>query len=346
MNSSITNFKIPLFSPRGYVVGAIALAVGWLSLIVAANVLIDPEGVFNTGLIVKHANANGRFEVLHNYQAAPDSYDAVLFASSRGGAFDRGLLAELMGARGVANFSVAFGLLSDHLPALEYLLRDKQARGERLKAVFLVLDADFFGKTPWTNLNIDSFLPPEESGESRFRFWWRYLTAFQFRNWREDLRNNFKAHAEAHGVPSSSAGLTAINVEIHEPPSARILTVSVGICELTGPEFRSDVARQLALLRRFVVLCEQNKVRLVVAFSPLNRANVRDDQVVETERVVADVARITPVWDFDRPGWLSAKPDLWYDFSHYSPVVGTMMLRRIFGGATSAPADFGQLKGN
>lgn len=340
-------------SPRGYVAGVIAIAMGSLFLTVAANVLIDPEGVFGTGLVVKHANANGRYAALRNYQTARQSYDAVLFASSRGHAFDRGLLAKLMEVNRVANFSVAFGLITDHLPTLEYLLRDKQAHGARLKAVFLVLDADFFGRTPWTNLNIDSFLPPEESGESRFLFWWRYLTAFQFKNWREDMRANLEPQAEAHTALTPTAGPLATNGEtgissITPPFSAPppLFADDPSIRELSGPEIRSDLQRQLALFRRFVAICEQNKVRLVVVFSPLNRANVRDDQVPDNERVVAGVASITPVWDFDRPGWLSARPDLWYDASHYSPTVATMMLRRIFIGSASVLVNFGQLKGN
>ena len=52
----------------------------------------------------------------------------------------------------------------------------------------LLLDLDFFGKTPWTNNNINSFLSPELTGEFSARYWWRYLTAFQFRLWRDVVR--------------------------------------------------------------------------------------------------------------------------------------------------------------
>jgi hypothetical protein len=55
--------------------------------------------------------------------------------------FDRAPLAELLGAGAVANFSVPFGLSTDHLPVLQFLVRDKAARGGRLKAGFLALDA-------------------------------------------------------------------------------------------------------------------------------------------------------------------------------------------------------------
>jgi len=147
---------------RAYVLATIAIATAWLGLTMAANVLIDPQAVFGSHLVRVHFNANARYLAFRDYTADPDRYDAVMFASSRGNAFDRPLLAEQLGVRRIANFSVPFGLLSDHLPTLEFLLRDKAARGGRLAAAVLVLDADFFSKQPWTNLNIDSFLPPQK----------------------------------------------------------------------------------------------------------------------------------------------------------------------------------------
>src|SRR4030095_12786135 len=101
-----------------------------------------------------------------------------------GRAFDPALTAQKMGASAVAKFDVTAGMITDHLPALEYVVRDKAARGEKVRAALLLIDVDIFGKLPATNVNIDSFLPPELSGEHPARFWWRYLTVFQFRMWR------------------------------------------------------------------------------------------------------------------------------------------------------------------
>jgi hypothetical protein len=335
---------------RSYVIATVAIAVAWLAATMAANVIIDPQAVFGTNLVRVHFNPNARYSAFRDYEAAPDRFDAVLFASSRGNAFDRTLLAEQLGVRKVANFSVPFGLLSDHLPALDFLLRDKAARGGRLAAVFLVLDADFFGKAPWTNLNIDSFLPPQISGESAFRFWWRYLTAFQFRHWKKDLDALAGSRPVAGPEPGimrtklSVAGL----VPVRPPgPIAKGATpvAETFLEETDAPEIRSDLARQLELLARFVALCRARDARLVIAFSPLNRKNVRDDQAPDNERIVDQVARLVPVWDFDRPAWLSDRPDLWLDFSHYSTAVATMMTQRIFGAETPAPAGFGRLRG-
>ena len=331
---------------RRYVIATIAIATAWLAATMAANILIDPQAVFGSDLVRNHFNPNARYLAFRGYQAAPARYDAVMFASSRGNAFDRTLLAERLGVARVANFSVPFGLLTDHLPTLEFLLRDKAARGERLAAVFLLLDADFFGKQPWTNLNIDSFLPPQISGESTFRFWWRYLTAFQLKNWKTDLytRPDSKAAAGPPRPKPTAAALLPMRplglmAQWPTPVAETFLQ------EIDAPEIRADLAHQLGLLARFVALCREHDTRLVIAFSPLNRQNVRDIQSPDNERIVDQVARLAPVWDFDRPAWLSDRPDLWRDSSHYSAAVADMMVQRIFGAETSAPADFGRLKG-
>jgi hypothetical protein len=331
-----------------YVVATIAVATLCLAATMAANILIDPQNVFGTNLVRTHPNPNARYAALRNYQADPDRYEAVQFASSRGKTFDRALLAEQLGVGAVANFSVPFGLLTDHLPVLQFLLQDKAARGGRLKAVFLLLDADFFGKQPWTNVDIDSFQPPAISGENPLRFWWRYLTAFQFKHWMSDLRAQAAAKSAARG-PGALTRMAAAGLFPVAPPhpiadGLRPL-VATALEESSAPEIRSDLARQLGLLARFVALCRAHGVRLVIAFSPLNRQNVGDDQAPDNKRIVEAVTQVVPVWDFGRPAWLSDRADLWLDFSHYSTAVATMMTQRIFGAATTAPADFGRLKG-
>jgi hypothetical protein len=351
MSFSTTSSEPARRRAHNYVIATIAVATFWLAATMAANILIDPQNVFGTNLVRTHPNTNFRYGALRDYEADRDRYDAVLFASSRGNRFDRALLAQQLGVGAVANFSVPFGLLTDHLPVLQFLLRDKAARGGRLKAVFLVLDADFFGKQPWTNADIDSFQPPPISGESPLRFWWRYLTAFQFKHWMSDLRAQAAAKSTADRGPGAlEESLTAAAlfpvVPLGSMAERLRPLVETTLEEPSAPEIRANLAHQLALLTRFVLLCGDHDVRLVIAFSPLNRQNVGDDQAPDNERIVEEVARLTPVWDFDRPAWLSDRPDLWQDFSHYSPAVATMMTQRIFGAPTTAPADFGRLKGH
>jgi len=286
---------------------------------IAANVLVDPQGVFGSKLVTFHSNPNMRYQALRTYSQSPAAYDAVMFGSSRANAFDLEMLAERFGVRGVVSFAVPFGLLSDHLPALEFLIRDQAQRGDPLKAVFLVLDPDFFGQQPWTNINIDSFLPPPIGGATPVRFWWRYLTVLQFRNWRSDVRDALRGPHD-------------------EPAQPRL--------DLSSPvTLRPDLARQLSMLERFVTLCREHGIRLVAVTSPLSRTVAERHSGAQLDRVVEEIGRITPVWDFGRPAWLSERPEYWLDRGHYRPIVARMIVDRAFGLETSAPDDFGHLVG-
>jgi hypothetical protein len=317
--------------------------LGFLALLLgstmAANVIIDPEAVFRQNHSSPRVNGNSRYLRYLEYRDAREHPDGVIFASSRGNGFDRKELAEALGVPSVANFSFTYGMISDHLPTLEYVLRDKAARGEKLKAVLLMLDVDHFGKPPWTNINLDGFLPPEVSGESPARFWWRYLTAFQFRVWSATVRGVEGRRVEAFPSPTHAAMLPRLTL----PELPALLPAAL-------PQRQYDIVQRpfaephLTMLARFVALCRQHGVRLTVVTSPLNRANARDYDPAELARVAERIARVTPVWDFGSPDWLSDRGDLWMDPSHFKPEVARMMLDRVLG-RPGAPAGFGVLRG-
>ncbi|MBI3434656.1 MAG: hypothetical protein HY056_06200 [Proteobacteria bacterium] len=178
----------------------IALAAATFILVVAANIAIDAQGVF--GVSANAANRNTRYFSFNGYEKAAAVTDGLLFGSSRGNGIDPADLAEYLPASRFAAFAVEAGLITDHLPVLEYALRRQAEDARRLRAIFLLLDADLFGTTPFTNQRIGTQLAPELTGEPRLRFWWRYLTAIQFAAWRNELaarRGARVAVPAAHG---------------------------------------------------------------------------------------------------------------------------------------------------
>ncbi|MEW6767013.1 MAG: hypothetical protein AB1342_03180 [Pseudomonadota bacterium] len=310
---------------------------------VAANVLFDPELVFGTNLFPQNINWNERVSKLRNYQRDADTTDALLFSSSRGNLLDRKLLAKDMGASHLLSMSMSFGMITDHLPLLEYILRDKAARGQHLKSVVLLLDPDFFGKPPWTNSNINSFLPPELSGESPVRYWWRYLTVFQYRLWRDVWRSRAQAHAVN---PAERPGDTAPATEAI-PTAARVPIPTIREDYRRGfNSVRPDLERQLVALKRFVELCRENNVQLKVAVNPIIDQNLDWHEPGVIDGLIARLAAVTPLWDFNAPPLVAKRHEFWLDFSHFDAATGTMMINRMFG--TPNPpefAEFGKLRG-
>ncbi|MCA1542252.1 hypothetical protein I6F18_20040 [Bradyrhizobium sp. NBAIM32] len=307
-------------STRGYVKLICCLSAFLFLGTAVANVMIDPQDVFRLGLVQRHANPNTRFRRMAQYLENRTAIDGLVFASSRGGALDPSLLAGKMGVGRVLNIAVPYGLMTDHLPFLEFIVSDKQSRGEHISSVFLLLDADLFGTVPWTDHNIDAYLPPPIAVSPRF--WWRYLTAFQWANWKKDLSLHFQArHVSRAPIMAGWGPLT-------------LKLVAVGRTDLQPVNFAEsidapDLQRQLLLLRSFIALCHQHSITLTLAISPISTRNpVSPTRVKQTADAIAS---LHPLTDFSGPNAVSSDLRSWTDASHFTAEVGASIIESSFG---------------
>jgi len=100
-------------SARTFCLGFIGAVAVIVAAIVAANVVIDPEEMFQTNLLAAHSSPNTRYQKFRAYQRDADGVDGLFFASSRGGVFDTQSIATLAGAQRFASFSVIAGAITD-----------------------------------------------------------------------------------------------------------------------------------------------------------------------------------------------------------------------------------------
>jgi hypothetical protein len=339
-------------SIRGYVRFLLVVAFVLAGGTIAANVGLDPEAVFHADAS-QRPNFSSRYLAYSRYRDGGRRADGVLFASSRGLVFETDVLARKLGVDSAANFSVFNGMLTDHLPTLEFLIRDQAARGGKLKSVLLMIDTDFFGRASWTNSNLDGFLPPEISGEHPARFYWRYMTVFQFRNWNRLVRKLWNDR----WPPARSASMS--HPALHPPLMAGFLPVLSAapqpklppVAEAGAPRryqvlVRSNLDEHLKLLARVVALCRSNGITLHVATSLLRHSySVREYDPEEFEWVAARLGEVVPILEFGSPASLD-KPELWDDHIHFSPELAGMILDRIYGGGDKPlPPDFGRWRG-
>ncbi|MGH6771061.1 MAG: hypothetical protein ACRECO_18800 [Xanthobacteraceae bacterium] len=325
--------------PKHFALSLIAAGLGLFGVVLGANVVIDPQAVLGTNLLGHVELPNQRYSAFEDFLAQPGRYDGLVFGSSRGPGIDPKRLTREMDGIVFADFSVSSGQISDHLPVLEYAVRDKDPKRKKIRAVFLMLDADYFGVRQIGRNAMYTLLHPMLTGEARSRFIWRHLTAIQPRAWSLGVRQWWRrrggmrveligrAHAQS---TASQVAQRADAAPKHNPEKKRIT-------------FGSEFERQIALLRRFVELCRANDIKLIVALSPLNRLNASQYEAADLDMVVQRIAAVVPVWDFDSPAWL-AGTEFWRDPSHFNPVVGEMMADRIFG-RPAARLDFGRLRG-
>lgn len=311
-------------------------------LVVGANFGIDPQGVFRAKHYDNYASTNERYIRFKAYQAAADSFDGLLFGSSRGRAFPPDELSRLSGGVRFARFAVHGGMIPDHLLVLEYVLREKAAKGLRLHTVLLWFDADLIGRRPLTNRFLQHTWPPEITGENTARFWWRNLTAIQYQAWKEKLWPHpamapAAAAAVAHDASLMNAasaweGLLGLSVANAQPLNEQ------GSGQLKRVTEQWYYVEQLTMLQRIVALCRAQGVRLIVAASPLRSEPLQPDEA-EVRRAIDKISKVTPLWDFTVPRWPSERADFWIDRTHFTPQLAAIMLRRIFGATPPDAAD-------
>jgi len=325
---------------RAYAFAVIALTAGPFLAVAAANLILDPEAVFGTGVFDTARNPNTRYQQLVTYRAAPARYDGILFGSSRAYAVPREELSRHLQGVTFGSFAVDAGTLADHLPALQYVVRDKAARHEPLRAVFLLLDLDSLGFRPKANKFIQTLLPPQLTGERASAFWWRNLTAIQPKTWRSSVRA---------ALNPSETGVTADLLA-----DAGIGAGSPGDRRSGGPPLalpRINITDNMyfevhvRLLQQFVDLCREQHLALTVAISPMNPRQLVFFDQKSIEAAVDRLTQIVPLWDFSGPNPALENPQRWRDSGHFSAEVAHVMIERIFGEATPAEwSRFGQLR--
>jgi hypothetical protein len=339
--------------PRIFAISLIGIGGFLFTVVAAVNFILDPFNVFETKLVSYHrTNGNDRYRRFLEYQADAEKVQGLMFASSRGNRIPVEELSRLSGIR-FASFAVTAGMITDHLPMLEYALREKARRGQRLRSVFLFLDLDVIGVRPNTNRVYHAMLPPALTGESRARFFWRYLTAIQFRTWRvtiQDLLRQRRAEQPLGTTAQPNDGWrilallrpSAAHAQELPEPGRPILRETLALRLVNSVHY----AQHLELLRRFVDLCRENGVELKVAVTPLRRERVAEFFESELRQVLADLIRVVPIWDFAFERAVAENQEYWLgDGDYFTAAVGGMIVRRLLGEDLPPPwSAFGQLR--
>jgi hypothetical protein len=327
--------------------GFIAAGVGLFLSVVSANVIIDPQGVFGTGAFPVSSNANARYLKFMAYSEAPDRYDGLFFGSSRAVAIPIDDLSAHMGGIEFADFAVALGSVADHLAVLRHVLAEKASKGRKLRAVFLLLDADSFGTRPFMNTTRQYAQPPAISGESAGRFWWKNLTAIQYEAWSsvfQEMRKNQPREVQTLQLRTFGVDLMQSLMALTGPGAAHAQAPAARSRDGMGERLTETFyfLPNLQDLDRFASLCRSQGIELLVAISPVHRSSVAHYDPDDLANVTDRISRIVPAWDFTNAPWLSERPELWRDINHFRPEVGRMMIRRMFGEQVLGPwKDFG-----
>lgn len=94
-------------------------------------------------------------------------------------------------------------------------------------------------------------------------------------------------------------------------------------------------------------LCDNNNISLTVIFNPIHITTYENTNKEKLLEFKSKLSEITNYWDFNSINEITTNNYYWYETSHYREIVGSMMLKKIYGEQykkdIEVPSEFGKL---
>ncbi len=330
---------------------ALIIAGAALGIVCAGNVLVDPLGVFGgVSLPVFQSQRWGNFSRPARAEAARHgTWNTVILGTSRPKAGLAANHATFQGQKAL-NLAVDGARMAEVAAIFEYV----SAR-QPIQRVLLFLDFAMFRSG-----RLYTFDFPESrfsADLSLFDYYCRHLFGGDeaSRSWRMATKA-LRGYAPPPGQSNGFYAHTLRGVTEQRDLFERVIRTHVRMCA----SIRTD-ERNLEAFRRVVRECERKKIELILSINPVHALDLELWRAVgnwgNIERWKRDLVSIiaqegatnAPLWDFSGyssrttesvpvKGDARSRMQFYYENSHYTPVLGSIMLDQATGIAAN---DFG-----
>lgn len=312
---------------KKYVLRVLSLTVCLLALIAGYNAWNDTSGLYNTDFSQpRPVEPNQHFVKMRYLLAHPDRYESYCFGSSRVGNLD---LEKIHDGYRHYNMTYSQGLPQEWCNDLKIMLNHHV----HVKQVMLGLDDFSFRLDPKVHETQDLRIPYQENN---FKTYLAYL-----------LR---KPSSPYRWKDMSKASLFDINNTgrpLHPEPDERIEADPEKHQQEMNekkamPEIGNRIPQTIETLQEIKNLCAENNIELIVFINPIHHRTYEANNLEEFDAFKHELAKITPYYDFSGLNRITTNDYYYYETSHYRPIVGDMMLHRMFEISKDAETDFGR----
>ena len=95
-------------------------------------------------------------------------------------------------------------------------------------------------------------------------------------------------------------------------------------------------------MRQIKNICDENNIELIVFINPIEHRTYEATNLDEFNDFKQGLAKIMPYYDFSGLNRITTDDYYYYEPSHYRPIVGDMIIHRIFDMPKDAETDFGK----
>ena len=319
---------------------AVTLVITFLLVFLAypaTNFVLDKYGVFQTpkqGQVTVYNEPNKMFLKTDYVLKHPDKFDSFVFGSSRVGLLD---VTKMPGGK-FYNMAYSEGLPKEHLENIKLLLK----HGIKIKNIIIGLDDFTYRISPDKHKDEPLRLAHYETSlndRNWFTHYWYYL--FLKIKW-EDLSR----YSQRYYQEMFNTGTTQPSEDYERRIDSDIDTYR------KDPKFRQfshtyvpteRTEQTLNELSEIIEICKKNNIKLIFLINPIHHFTYNRTDIAHFLDFKRQLAGITDYWDFSGLNSITLDNGQFYETSHYRLRVGDMILSKIFGDGSKAPADFGHL---
>ena len=309
----------------------------FLSIPVSINYFLNPYGVF-----FKYKNFNVSTPINERYIKTsyilnnPKKYDSFIFGSSRVGVLEGEKLSKI---GKFYNMTFAGALPIEILD----ILKTFEEKNIKIKNIILGIDDFDFLTEPKLNEKILYKISYEKLQKNKGLFFKYYLLKNPFNEVNKlYVSNKEKTYYDILNTGKWEKSYADVKIENDiESHKKNLSKIEI------YPSNTIRIKETILEIESIIKLCERNNIKLMVVYLPRYvNSYIANRKVIEESKI--ELQKKTGYWDFVQLDKYTNNEYYWYEESHYRPVLGRMILKRIFNENfeenIKVPNNFGKYK--
>ncbi len=296
----------------GMLLVALAFTMGW-------NYTLDTSGLFNRDFSQKRIDPNQRFVKMRYILSQPQKYNAFCFGSSRVGNID---LEKVSNGLRFYNMTYTQGLPAEWLSDVQLFVK----HGVVVKQILVGLDDFSFRINPEIHKEQWLSIPYTDDGNMK-----TYVSYLLRKPKKPDKQVESKG--SIYDIYGTGRPLHPERDEQIEADVQKHLTdtASQKPTRYEGNRIHATIEE----LRQLKAICDENNIELVFFINPINAVTYRDTNLQEFNEFKYQLAQLTDYYDFSGLNDITTNNYYYYELSHYRPLVGDMIIERLFHGGSN-----------
>ena len=311
-------------------------------MIALLNYLIDPFGVFHTGLLEKSKSLNERVVKIDYLNQNKNRYNAYMFGSSTMGTTDPKVLEKYVQDSKFYNLTCSSSNMYDFKVLINYLIKEDF----EVKNLYLQIDLTSmreYGKHP----NQAQKHHYAVSGESAWKFYLEYLTIFPFSAMKSKVLL-FLQDADATQFDVEDSGMWFVkHKDIERQKDLEAYVANEPSFKKKSRRTRGEEKSIDAIMKDYqeiVAVCKEHNVNLTILTTAYNHLRMDAFKIDDVLRFVKRLASYHDIWYFSGYNSVTNDDRNFYEVNHYVSEIGALKAARIYhDSSANVPEDFGIL---